>query len=54
MNNNAMDDSTRDLFMRGMLAAKANEAAKNRHFLGLISEQCHYNLANRMPEGTAR
>jgi predicted RNA-binding Zn-ribbon protein involved in translation (DUF1610 family) len=28
-----MDDSTRDLFMRGMLAAKANEAADARRYL---------------------
>jgi aryl-alcohol dehydrogenase-like predicted oxidoreductase len=34
----------------GWHIAKANEAAKSRHFLGLVSEQCHYNLANRMPE----
>jgi aryl-alcohol dehydrogenase-like predicted oxidoreductase len=30
--------------------AKANEAAKARHFLGLVSEQCLYNLADRMSE----
>jgi aryl-alcohol dehydrogenase-like predicted oxidoreductase len=34
----------------GWHIAKANEAAKQRHFLGLVSEQCHYHLANRMPE----
>ncbi len=34
----------------GWHIVKANEAAKNRRFLGLVSEQCHYNLANRMPE----
>ena len=30
--------------------AKANEAAKARHFLGLVSEQCIYNLAERTVE----
>ena len=30
--------------------AQASEAAKNRNFLGLISEQTHYNLNVRMPE----
>ncbi|MEX2421041.1 MAG: aldo/keto reductase, partial [Actinomycetota bacterium] len=30
--------------------AKANEIAKTRHFLGLVSEQCIYNLAARMVE----
>jgi aryl-alcohol dehydrogenase-like predicted oxidoreductase len=34
----------------GWHIVKANEAAKSRHFLGLVSEQCHYHLANRMPE----
>lgn len=34
----------------GWHIAQANEIAKNRHFLGLVSEQCHYHLANRMPE----
>jgi aryl-alcohol dehydrogenase-like predicted oxidoreductase len=34
----------------GWHIAKANEAARSRHFLGLVSEQCHYHLANRMPE----
>jgi aryl-alcohol dehydrogenase-like predicted oxidoreductase len=34
----------------GWHIAKANEAAKRRNFLGLVSEQCHYHLANRMPE----
>ncbi|MFW5708861.1 MAG: aldo/keto reductase [Chloroflexota bacterium] len=34
----------------GWHIAKANEAARDRHFLGLVSEQCHYHLANRMPE----
>jgi len=29
---------------------QANEAAKNRHFMGLISEQSHYNLKTRMVE----
>ena len=31
----------------GWHIAKANEAAKARHFLGLVSEQCIYNLAAR-------
>jgi len=30
--------------------ATANETAKARHFLGLVSEQCIYNLAARMVE----
>jgi len=30
--------------------AKANEIAKTRHFVGLVSEQCIYNLAARMVE----
>ncbi len=34
----------------GWHIVKANETAKRRHFLGLVSEQCHYHLANRMPE----
>ncbi|MBN1565437.1 MAG: aldo/keto reductase, partial [Anaerolineae bacterium] len=34
----------------GWHIAKANEAAKRRHFMGLVSEQCHYHLGNRMPE----
>ena len=34
----------------GWHIAKANEAAKNRHFLGLVSEQCLYNLKDRMAE----
>ncbi len=29
---------------------QANEAARNRHFMGLISEQSHYNLKTRMVE----
>ena len=33
MNNNAMDDSTRDLFIRGMVAAKAKESADARRYL---------------------
>lgn len=28
----------------------AQEAARNRHFLGLVNEQCQYNLLNRLPE----
>ncbi len=31
----------------GWHIAQANEAAKRRNFLGLISEQCHYNLIQR-------
>jgi aryl-alcohol dehydrogenase-like predicted oxidoreductase len=34
----------------GWHIAKANEAAKNRHFLGLVSEQSLYNLNARMIE----
>ncbi|HET8525594.1 MAG TPA: aldo/keto reductase [Actinomycetota bacterium] len=34
----------------GWHIAKANEAAKIRHFLGLVSEQCIYNLAERTVE----
>ena len=34
----------------GWHIAKANEAAKDRHFLGLVSEQCIYNLAARAAE----
>jgi aryl-alcohol dehydrogenase-like predicted oxidoreductase len=34
----------------GWHIAKANEAAKARHFLGLVSEQCLYNLRDRMAE----
>jgi NDP-hexose C3-ketoreductase / dTDP-4-oxo-2-deoxy-alpha-D-pentos-2-ene 2,3-reductase len=34
----------------GWHIAKANEAAKDRHFLGLASEQCIYNLAERTVE----
>src|SRR4249919_1103447 len=34
----------------GWHIAKANEAAKARHFLGLVSEQCIYNLAERSVE----
>ena len=34
----------------GWHIAQASEAAKNRNFLGLISEQTHYNLNVRMPE----
>ena len=34
----------------GWHIAKANEAAKSRHFLGLVSEQSHYNLRVRKPE----
>jgi NDP-hexose C3-ketoreductase / dTDP-4-oxo-2-deoxy-alpha-D-pentos-2-ene 2,3-reductase len=34
----------------GWHIAKANEAAKARHFLGLVAEQCLYNLADRMSE----
>jgi aryl-alcohol dehydrogenase-like predicted oxidoreductase len=29
---------------------QANEAARQRHFLGLVSEQSHYNLATRLVE----
>ncbi|MHB8630175.1 MAG: aldo/keto reductase [Aggregatilineales bacterium] len=34
----------------GWHIAQANESAKQRHFIGLISEQCHYNLAFREVE----
>ena len=34
----------------GWHIAKANEAARARHFLGLVSEQCLYNLKDRMVE----
>ena len=34
----------------GWHIAKANEAARSRHFLGLVSEQCIYNLAERTVE----
>jgi aryl-alcohol dehydrogenase-like predicted oxidoreductase len=34
----------------GWHIAQANEAAKARHFLGLVSEQCLYNLADRWSE----
>jgi aryl-alcohol dehydrogenase-like predicted oxidoreductase len=34
----------------GWHIAHANEAAKQRHFLGLVSEQCLYNLVDRMSE----
>jgi aryl-alcohol dehydrogenase-like predicted oxidoreductase len=34
----------------GWHIARANEAAKARHFLGLVSEQCLYNLAERRAE----
>jgi aryl-alcohol dehydrogenase-like predicted oxidoreductase len=34
----------------GWHIAKANDAAKARHFLGLVSEQCIYNLAARAAE----
>ncbi len=34
----------------GWHIAQANEAAKSRHFLGLVSEQCLYNLAARTVE----
>jgi len=34
----------------GWHIAQANEAAKARHFLGLVSEQCLYNLNARMVE----
>ena len=34
----------------GWHIAQANEAAKNRHFMGLVSEQCLYNLLNRTVE----
>lgn len=34
----------------GWHIAKANEAAKDRHFMGLVSEQSLYNLSDRMIE----
>ncbi|HEV8244509.1 MAG TPA: aldo/keto reductase [Polyangiaceae bacterium] len=34
----------------GWHIAKANEAARSRHSLGLVSEQCKYSLIARMPE----
>jgi aryl-alcohol dehydrogenase-like predicted oxidoreductase len=34
----------------GWHIAQANEAAKRRHFLGLVSEQSHYNLFTRTAE----
>jgi len=34
----------------GWHIAKANEIAKSRHFLGLVSEQCLYNLKDRTVE----
>jgi len=34
----------------GWHIAQANEAAKARHFVGLVSEQCLYNLVDRMSE----
>ena len=34
----------------GWHIAKANDAARSRHFLGLVSEQCIYNLAERTVE----
>jgi aryl-alcohol dehydrogenase-like predicted oxidoreductase len=34
----------------GWHLAKAQEAAKARHFMGLVSEQCLYNLKDRMSE----
>jgi len=34
----------------GWHIAQASEAAKHRHFLGLVSEQTHYNLNVRKPE----
>jgi len=34
----------------GWHIAKANEAAKARRFLGLVAEQCLYNLADRVSE----
>jgi len=34
----------------GWHIAQANEAAKARHFLGLVAEQCLYNLADRWSE----
>ncbi len=34
----------------GWHIARANETARERHFLGLVSEQCLYNLNDRMSE----
>ncbi|MGE5462573.1 MAG: aldo/keto reductase [Syntrophothermus sp.] len=34
----------------GWHIAKANEIAKSRHFMGLVTEQCLYNLSARMAE----
>ncbi len=34
----------------GWHIAQANERARERHFLGLVSEQCLYNLSDRMSE----
>jgi len=34
----------------GWHIARANEAAKQRHFMGLVSEQCLYNLSERTVE----
>jgi aryl-alcohol dehydrogenase-like predicted oxidoreductase len=34
----------------GWHIAQANELAKQRHFLGLVAEQCLYNLVDRMSE----
>jgi len=34
----------------GWHLAQANEVAKRRNFLGLVSEQCRYNLMSRAPE----
>jgi aryl-alcohol dehydrogenase-like predicted oxidoreductase len=34
----------------GWHIAKANEIARARHFMGLVSEQCLYNLKDRMVE----
>ncbi|GAA4569972.1 aldo/keto reductase [Planotetraspora kaengkrachanensis] len=34
----------------GWHLAKAQETARRRNFLGLVSEQAHYNLLNRLPE----
>ncbi len=34
----------------GWHVTQANEIARRRRFLGLVSDQCHYNLATRSPE----
>jgi NDP-hexose C3-ketoreductase / dTDP-4-oxo-2-deoxy-alpha-D-pentos-2-ene 2,3-reductase len=34
----------------GWNLAAAQESARNRHFLGVVSEQCGYNLVTRFPE----